>query len=46
MVNYQRATPTDRQRRLFVPTHPEIASVSESSSLEVWKMDPIEARAL
>ncbi|EKV12603.1 hypothetical protein PDIG_32310 [Penicillium digitatum PHI26] len=25
--------PTDRQRRLLVPTHPEIASVSELSSL-------------
>ena len=48
MVNSQRASPTDRQRRrLFVPTHPEIASVSDSSSLEeVWKMDPIEARAV
>lgn len=48
MVNSQRASPTDRQRRrLFVPTHPEIASVSDSSSFEeVWKMDPIEARAV
>lgn len=48
MVNSQRASPTYRQRRrLFVPTHPEIASVSDSSSLEeVWKIDPIEARAV
>lgn len=47
MVDSQRVSPTDRQRRLFVPTHPEMASVSDSSSLEEgWKIDPIEARAV
>ena len=43
----QRASPTDRQRRLLVPTHPEIASESDSSPLgEGLKMEPIEAMAL
>ena len=47
MVNSQRASPTDRQRRLLAPTHPEIASDSDSSSLEEGlKREPIEAMAL
>jgi hypothetical protein len=43
IVNPQRASPTDRQRRLLVPTHPEIASDSDSSSLEEGlKIEPID----
>ncbi|KAJ5165167.1 uncharacterized protein N7500_006997 [Penicillium coprophilum] len=44
MMDFQRVSPTVRQRLFFVPTHPEIASDSASSSLEI-KIDPIEARA-